>query len=181
MEKVILELREIFESDQKYRQELQSMIKKFGTDSREVRELSKISKKNDSDNLKKVEKIIDKYGWLGKEDIGIDESKALFLVIQHSDDIKIQKKYFSLMKEAVDNGKADKCDLVMLEDRILVSEGKKQIYGTQVGYNSKIKKYFLEPVADFELINERRKEAGLDSIENYVSFWNIDLNAMKEK
>jgi len=48
-------------------------------------ELSKKMREVDSINLAKVKAILEKYGWLGPQDIGRKANLALFLVIQHAD------------------------------------------------------------------------------------------------
>jgi hypothetical protein len=53
-------------------------------------------------------------------------------LIQHADrDIKFQKKYLKLLKEAANNNQAHLQNVAYLTDRILVAEKKKQRFGTQ--------------------------------------------------
>ena len=55
-----------------------------------------------------------------------------------------------MLKEALRKGEADRDDAAMLEDRILMWEGKKQIYGTQLSFNQVTKKLEFWPTADEE-------------------------------
>ena len=68
----------------------------------------------------------------------------------------------------------------MLEDRILVSEGTPQIYGTQVRWNATIKKYELFDVLDPINLDKRRVAVGMDSINSYLSHWGIKYDVAND-
>jgi len=115
--------------------------------------------KIDSINLSKVENIISKYGWLGPDEVGENGQSALFLVIQHAS-LNVQLKYLPLMREAVKKGKARRSDLALLEDRVLMYQGKEQIYGSQLKYN-KTGGYEFHPIKDEVNVNKRRASMNL--------------------
>lgn len=117
----------IHQEDQKYREESQVLEKKYGWDSKEVKDVWKTINAVDSINLIKVEKILAEYGWLSADIVGEQGNRTLFLVIQHSPDYKVQQKYLPMMREAVKKGNADAKNLALLEDRVALGEGKKQI------------------------------------------------------
>jgi hypothetical protein len=107
---------------------------------------------NDYKNLEKVKVILDKYGWLGPDEIGVQGNTTLFLVIQHAD-IKTQEKYLPMMKDAAKKGKASAADLAYLTDRIEVRNGRPQVYGTQLSLqNGRCKP---EPILDSANVNKR--------------------------
>lgn len=81
--------------------------------------------RNDSINLIEVMDILHTYGWPKKDVVGSNAS-AIWLVIQHADPAT-QKEAFPMLKEAVRMKPLKASLLAMLEDRILVSEGKNQI------------------------------------------------------
>ena len=64
------------------------------------------------------------------------------------------------MTAAVSAGEADPSMLAMLRDRILVNEGRPQIYGTQIAGVADGEPVPW-PVADPEGMDERRAEVGL--------------------
>src|SRR5436853_5327173 len=96
----------------------------------------------DSINLVQVESIIERYGWLGYNEIGSQANTTLFMVVQHSN-YKTQQKYLPIMRDAVTCGKAKGADLALLEDRIGVHENGKQIYGSQLFWSASNNKYFV--------------------------------------
>ena len=73
------------------------------------------------------------------------------------------------MKEAVKKGNAkSKGSLALLIDRIEIREGRKQIYGSQIGINQSNNTYYVLPLTDPENVDKRRTEVSLDPISNYV-------------
>jgi hypothetical protein len=167
-------------ADQQGRLKMNALEKKYGWDSKEMKELWVEIGKNDSLNLIKVSAVLDKYGWLGPDVVGSNGSSALFLVIQHSD-IKTQQKYLPMMREAVNKGKASPSSLALLEDRVALREGKKQIYGSQIGRNEKSGEYYVLPLGDPDNVDKRRAEAGLQPLADYIGMWNIKWNVEQYK
>ena len=170
----------IHEKDQKYRIQEIEIEKKYGWDSQECRNIWKKIHYTDSINIVKVEEIVDKYGWLGPEIIGEQGNKTLFLVIQHAD-IKTQERYLPVLKEAVKEGRAKASYMALLEDRILLAQGKKQIYGSQLEMDMKTNKYILSPMIDPDNVDKRRAKVGLKPLSEYLQFWNIEWDAEKFK
>jgi hypothetical protein len=177
---VVLQLDSIYIEDQKYRIQLDELEKiPTKSDKQKAREqdsIWRIIALKDASNLIKVKAIIDKYGWLGPNEIGDQGSSTLFLVIQHSDQIT-QEKYLPLMRAAVKNGKARPAELALLEDRVAIGQGKKQIYGSQLIGDNKTGQYTLSPIEDEINVNKRRAEVGLQPIEEYVKQWGIEYKA----
>jgi len=158
---------------------MDSVIKKYGYDSKEMESLSTEIGKKDSIDLIKTETILDKYGWLGPDQVGDIGTVAEFIVIQHADQ-PIHEKYLPLMRQAVKEGKARPDDLALLEDRTALEEGKKQIYGSQVGLDTKTNKYYLRPIEDEPNVNKRRASVGLMPLEEYAKLFGIVYKLPKE-
>ncbi|MGH1517726.1 DUF6624 domain-containing protein [Chryseobacterium sp. JK1] len=174
------ELLGILEEDQKYRVQMNETQKKFGQDSKEMNDLWKITIQKDSLNLLKVKKILDEKGWVGKDKVGAQANSALFLVIQHSD-LETQKKYLPMMKDAVAKGNASSGSLALLIDRIEIREGRKQIYGSQIGSKPNDKTLYVLPLLDPDNVDKRRAEVGLGPISEYVKNWNLIWDVEKYK
>lgn len=160
-------LTQILELDQKYRN---------GTD-------WEMMHKQDSLNLIEVEKVLNTYGWLGSEEVGKDGSSAIFLVIQHAE-LPTQEKYFPMMKDAVKNKKARPQDLALLEDRILMRQGKKQIYGSQIN-STNGGKMIVYPIEDPANVDKRRAEVGLPPMSKYLEHfdmvWNLEEHVRQQE
>jgi hypothetical protein len=163
----------IFTNDQKYRLQISTVAEKYGWESKEVDSIEKDKafkeklRKTDSVNTGKVTSIIDKYGWLGADVVGELGNSTFFAVIQHSD-LKTQEKYLPIMREAVKNGKARADQLALLEDRVALKEGRKQIYGSQLGMDPVTKKTYVCPLEDPDNVDARRAKVGLPPMQEYL-------------
>lgn len=139
------QLDSIYEDDQRFRIEVDEIVKNNRWDSDTVQGHLKMIVEKDSINFIKVKSILEQYGWLGAEAVGKKGNAALFLVIQHSN-LQTQEKYLPMMRAAVKSGNANGSDLALLEDRVLLSQGKKHIYGSQVAFDYESAQYFVLPL-----------------------------------
>ncbi|MEM1326010.1 MAG: DUF6624 domain-containing protein [Bacteroidota bacterium] len=156
------ELETIHETDQKYRLQI-TQSKTFDAEL--------VAKMNQTDSINQIRmiEILDEYGWLPKSKIGETAADALFLVIQHSPKT-VMRKYMDELKAQAKAGEASKMHAAMMEDRLLMYEGKKQIYGSQAtSYMDGTQGYFIWPIKETATVNARRKVAGFsNTIEEYA-------------
>lgn len=170
----------IYQNDQKYRNQIRDIEQVFGWESEQMRtHLTTINIK-DSINLIKVKQILDTRGWLGAEIVGKQGNQTLFLVIQHAN-LDTQEKYLQMMKEATKKGNANPGDLALLEDRIAIRNGNKQIYGSQIGRNQETGKYYVYPLTDPDNVDKRRSEVGLEPLQNYTQRFGFNWDAEEHK
>ncbi|MFN0255220.1 DUF6624 domain-containing protein [Pedobacter ureilyticus] len=162
----------IYKDDQSYRMELGKLVKLKAQPS-QIDSVRNIIVKKDSINLLKVNEILKQYGWLGPQDVGMNGSQGIFLVIQHAD-LATQKRYLPLIRQAEKDGKTLSSNLAILEDRMAMREGRKQIYGSQ-GFKDKVTgKSYIYPVMDVDNLDQRRKAMGLPPMSTYVANWNLE-------
>ncbi len=162
----------IYEEDQKYRKQINEVEAEYGRDSDEMRAHWKLIHEKDSINLNRVKNILDERGWLGPDIIGNRGNTTLFLVIQHAD-LETQEKYLPMMREAVEKGNANSSSLALLEDRVALRKGEKQIYGSQIGRDQESGDYYVLPLADPDNVDQRRAEVGLGALQDYISNWGM--------
>ena len=86
-----------------------------------------------------------------------------------------------MMKEAVTKGNANPSSLALLIDRIEIREGRKQIYGSQIGTNPNTKTQYVLPLIDPDNVDKRRTDVGLGSISDYIKNWNLTWDVEKYK
>lgn len=166
------ELLDIYNDDQLIRREYLDSAGKLGYNSPVLDSLGEVMYVKDSINVEKIVKILDAKGWVGKDKIGKRANTTLFLVIQHAD-IEVQKKYLPLMKDAVTKGNASGKELALLVDRIALGEGKKQIYGSQLGTHPQTGKFYIRPLDDPDNVDKRRATVGLGSLADYAKTWGL--------
>jgi hypothetical protein len=118
-------------------------------------------------NMKRLAQIIDTYGWPGLRFAGA-ASQTAFLVLQHADTAS-QRKVLPLLRDAVRRSDAMGGHLAMLEDRLLVDEGKPQIYGTQL----KTDPLRFDPIEDEAHVDERRRGIGLEPLAEYAKHFGL--------
>lgn len=170
--KVAEELNSIYLSSHANLLVIENAIKTFGAYSKEVQTLVQSKNIQDSIDLIKVEQLINKHGWLGPENIGAQNSYTLFTVIQNAD-YTTQEKYIPLMMKAVKSGSLSPQLFAGLIDRKALVQHKKQVFGTVFNETFSSKQYTFAPIADEALVNERRREIGLEPIEAYAKSFHV--------
>jgi hypothetical protein len=95
-------------------------------------------------------------------EIGNTASRFAFLMLQHSS-YDVRKKYYKTIKFAMEKNHLEKRYFAMYLDRLLIDEGKKQLYGTQM-QKSTDGKLVLFPVKRKFNMNRRRLRLGLAKI-----------------
>ena len=173
---VIAKLDTLFQDNQWYILRMDSIERQYGQESTEMRFLRKARRRSDSLNTIEVKNILDSYGWLGPDVIGKRANETLFLVIQRSD-LKTREMYLPLLRYAVVIGNASADSYACLADRIALDQGKKQIYGSQIGINEETGAYFILPLEDPENVDKRRDQMELAPLAEYVRKWHIRWGA----
>lgn len=131
-------------------------------------------KKIDKKNTLKIKKIIERYDWPTINLVGKKASRNAWLLVQHADhDVKFQKKCLKLMEDIykVNPNFINETNIAYLRDRILVNEGKKQLFGTQF-YTNKKGIFGVRSIRDIKNLDKRRKEYGLPPFSEYKKLIN---------
>ncbi|ASW76398.1 hypothetical protein IQ37_07170 [Chryseobacterium piperi] len=132
-----------------------------------------------NENAKSLNSIIETIGYPTIDKVGKEASEAAWLIIQHSiGQPSFMKKCAELLKNAVDEQKADVVNLAYLTDRIAVLEGRSQLYGTQFDWNEN-GELVPNPFDDVVKVNKRRQSIGMNTLEEQTSL--IQDRAKKEK
>jgi hypothetical protein len=122
----------------------------------------------DSANIKRIKQIINQYGYPGKSLVGEPTNEATWYVVQHSKNIA---EFFPMIEQA---GKSEELPfrlVAMMQDRLLMYQGKEQVYGTQArcdnlpatATNTQKPDCYIWPILDPIHVNERRKQAGFST------------------
>lgn len=159
--------------DQEPRKQINDLMRLYGANSPTVKSQLMLISKNDSVNQKKVRNLLRKHGWPSRDEVGEGGSETIFLVIQHAE-LPMQLEFLPIIRSAVGKKKLSPTSLATLEDRLALRQGEKQIYGSQLQFNDKTNKYYVQPLRDPENVDKRRAAIGLPPIKSYVIKWNID-------
>jgi hypothetical protein len=155
------------EPDEELRAELVEMMEQDQTE----RSPDYTGEWNDQVRTDRLREITEEHGWPGSDLVGVDGASAAWVIAQHSDlDPEFQQEALELMRPAVEAGLADPTELAYLEDRVALNSGGEQIYGTQIGCVDGVPQ--PAPLADPETVDERRAEAGMEPIDEYLATLN---------
>ncbi len=141
----------------------QEIRRDFGTrmtDSSYARQLLAL----DDSLAAEVLEILDRVGLPTRRMVGSDGSDAFMLVVQHN--WSLQERVLALARQAAP-GEISPQALAMLEDRVLVHQGKAQRFGTQFNATGDGVFHFARTVA-LDGLEERRARAGLPPMDQYV-------------
>jgi len=171
----------VYNSRLEYEKQDKEIIKKYGIESKEAKAHWNITiPQKDSINLIIVKQILDERGWVGADVVGENGNRVLYFVIRGAD-FKTQEKYLPMLREAVSKGNAIAKDLALLEDRTALRKREKQIYGTQVSYDIERGERYVLPLLDPDNVDKRRAEVGLETIQEYISKWNMTWDVEEYK
>ncbi len=161
-----MELLSMARDDQQIRVAIAQQWKKAGQGDQELHEqMVEI----DARNTNRMREIVEQYGWPGKNLVLADGANAAWLLVQHADhDVEFQKQCLELLTQAAQEGEADWDHVAYLTDRVLVAEGKEQLYGTQIYGFSDEGVPVPDPIEDEANVDQRRASVGLGPLEEYL-------------
>jgi len=125
---------------------------------------------NDLERTERLKEIVGEIGgWPTISLVGEDAEDAAWAIAQHSDhDLEFQREALALLRAAVEADDASPGNLAYLEDRVAVNAGEDQVYGTQVGCGDDGPAP-ATPIRDPESVDERRAQAGLPPLADYLA------------
>ena len=125
----------------------------------------------------RMKEIVNTYGWPGRSLVGTEASGAAWLLVSHSQDAPFQRQALELMKK-MGPCEVEPTYLAYLTDRVLLAEGKKQLYGSYPtrGPNGEL---IPQPIEDEANLDRRRAELGLQPFAEYWRRINKQLGVKK--
>ena len=122
----------------------------------------------DEDNAGWLRALVTDHGWPGQSAVGTDGARAAWLLAVHAQrDLRLQQQCLRLMGEAVGTGEAAAADWAVLLDRVLLSEGRAQLFGTQLTIEHAT--YQPEQLYVGDCVDALRSAVGLDPMDAYLA------------
>ena len=116
------------------------------------------------DTRKRLDELVQIYGWPGIALVGLEGCRAAWLVAQHAICFAgFAAKFHAVMEQAVESGNVPKRLLACLTDRIEFNENRPQLYGTVLAWNE-MGELTCE-LEDPANVDARRTEVGLPPFE----------------
>lgn len=119
----------------------------------------------DRQNQKELRRILETYGWPNAELVGYAGAHHAWLLTQHAPD-QVIKRLLPLMKAAAERGDLYAGNVALTIDRVLVNEGKKQLYGSQFR-QTQAGGIQAQPIEDPKHLDERRAKMGMEPFAQY--------------
>jgi hypothetical protein len=120
-------------------------------------------------NAEGLVEIMRRHGWPGHSQAGEDGAEAAWLIAQHAiGEPEVQRRALILMREAAGLGEAQLWQVAMLEDRIRMFEGRRQLYGTQFDWDENGEMSPYPEIEDVAKVDERRRAVGLGPLQEDV-------------
>jgi hypothetical protein len=136
------------------------------TQKAEFKKLADALRRVDTENAARLGEIVERHGWPTHTLVGKDGASAAWLLVQHADaSPEFQRRCLDLMAKAP-RGEVSRKDVAYLTDRVLLAEGKEQIYGTQFTFSGG--RWEPRSLADAADVDRRRAEVGLEPLAEYV-------------
>lgn len=135
-----------------------------------------MEEKNHKENTHKLFELLNKYGWPTASRVTEFAAAGAALIINHTDH-ETRTKYFPLLEKAFKEGEAQPLRYAKMKDRLLVEQGKKQLYGTQWKFENSNK--VPHPIETQEYVDKRRAKIGLGPLSIYLKQrfdieWNVE-------
>ena len=121
------------------------------------------------ENAAVLDGIIQKRGWPTSALVGEDGAESAWLIVQHAIGLpSFQRRCLQLLQEAAAAGSIPPWQPAFLMDRILIYEGKSQIYGTGFDWDED---GMMSPraIADPASVDERRAAVGLPPLAEAIA------------
>ena len=160
-EKLRAELLEMRDRDQKARSDCNK-----GTTHERMKCYASMSESVDKPNMKRLNEIYNSIGFPDAQRVGKDGVHAYYLILQHSSDIVLKQKSLPGITKAFEEKHLSPSDYANFTDRLLVNQGKPQVYGTN--FDFKDNKLVMSKTEDLKNLDERRKKIGLMPIAEYA-------------
>ena len=130
--------------------------------------LQLITTKINNKHTQTLKDIVKLYGWPSKKLIAEKGIQAVFILVQHSNDLVFQQDMLPLIIQSyIDKDGIAGLDVAQFTDKISIKLGKKQVFGTQAKLIDG--KVVIAPIQNMETVDPLRAQMGMSSLAEYKS------------
>lgn len=123
----------------------------------------------DRANQKQVLELLPPEGWFAISRYGREAARAAFFVVQHADQT-LWRKFLPKIEEMVRSGEAEGPSYALMYDRLALSEGRPQRYGSQMACQDG-RYVTMEPMEEIGKVDDRRIAIGLIPYSDYLRIY----------
>src|SRR6185369_9413128 len=154
---------ELIKMASKQRELLLHIVDKDQTKQSDQEKLNKIYE----DDIAKLCQLIKTHGWPTSATVDHDGVFATFHILKNAGTYELQRDLLPVIVAAIKKDPLQKREFASLYDRLRVSAGMKQLFGTQAVSMGGF--LVLYPIEDEEKLDERRAEYGLAPMDQYMN------------
>lgn len=123
----------------------------------------------DRQNQARLLEMVPAEGWFAISRYGKEAANAAFLIVQHADEA-LWRRFLPKIEDMAKSGEAEGGAFALMYDRLALSEGRPQRYGSQMTCEDG-RWVVEEPVEDWDAIDAQRSSVGLSTLaENLKRF-----------
>jgi VWFA-related protein len=135
-------------------------------DGRKEDELRKRLKASREKNTARLCPILKEVGWPGADLVGRDGVAAAFYLLKNTSSFELQRDMLPVVVAATKKGEIERADFAGYFDRLRLTAGLKQLFGTQATIKDGL--IVLYPIEGEEYVDERRKQYGLAPLAQHI-------------
>ena len=124
----------------------------------------------DRDNTAFLKEIVHELGWIDAKRFGSEAADAAFLLVQHTEDLRLMQTARPFIEADVRAGRLDGQAFALLHDRLQLRLGHLQRYGSQIG-TAASGDLVLMPLEDPDAVDTRRAEMGMGPLSDYLDLF----------
>ena len=155
------QLKSLYNAFYRYSDSVTYVKRNFGTQTAQYKRMMKLDRENDSLIKEGIARIVAKFNYPTKEQVGAEYTTLFFLISSY--DQLTKENYYELIVGASEKGVLNKKDVSFFIDKVKVGRKEPQVYCTQFKIEKDKIKYY--PVSEMEKLNDRRSSVGLEPLE----------------
>ncbi|MCI0585902.1 MAG: hypothetical protein L0323_03560 [Planctomycetes bacterium] len=121
----------------------------------------------DEANTAFLKETVRRVGWIDATRFGREAAGAAFLIVQHSGDLPLMAAALPAIEEDARAGRVDPQDYALLFDRLQISMGRRQRFGSQIGEDDQGRPVVL-PLEDRSRVEALREGLGLIPLRTHL-------------
>lgn len=127
---------------------------------------ARVMRERDEADTKRLNQILDEYGFPGVKLVGVTATRDFIIMLLHSPSLELMKRALPHVERAARRKEIPPEDFASLYDRVLIHEGKPQLYGSNFKFEGG--KVALDTTQEPAHLDERRRKLGLIPIGEYA-------------
>ncbi len=150
------------QKEQALQAKINEISDKFG-DEQALFELDEQQQKMYVEHMAKLEEVMGSAGWISSKKYGKTACEQALTIMKNAPGERLEN-HLDVVLKAAENDEANPEEVAYIHDKVLMHQGKKQLYGTQIAFNEKKGINDVYPIEDEANVDTRRAKVGLEPL-----------------